>query len=377
MNKIKCPHCGENVDIQDSIKQEIQEGVKAQQQDQQKAIDAAVKAKEQEQQKAIDAAVKAKEQEQQQDQQKAIDAAVKAKEQEQQKAVDAAVKAQEQDQQKAIQEAVKANELLNRQKQASLVELNNQLTSKVANLNEDVGASGSRSQVQVSGEAAENIVQRELEQAFPDDVIEEVKRGKSGADWIIKINERKGKATAKIAIEVKNTKSFSNGWIPKLKADMKDSSIDTGVIITRSYPKNVDGSLPFFKQKNILICRMEPRYYISALAITRQSIIEKSSMIDVAQARKTSAPEEVFDYITSEKFINQMSNIWDEIDEQKSRIDKKEVVFKRFIKEERKSFEVIKNTLESSLIEIKYISPESDVGLPENIDSSFYDDLDD
>ena len=343
MNKIKCPHCGESLDIQDSIKHEIQEGVEAQKQDQQKAIDDAVKAQKQDEQKAIDEAVKAS----------------------------------EIDQQKAIHEAVKANELLNRQKEASQQEVINQLTSKVANLNEDIGASGSRSQVQVSGEAAETIVQKKLEQAFPDDVVEEVKRGKSGADWIIKINERKGRAIAKIAVEVKNTKSFSNGWIPKLKADMKDSSINTGVIITRSFPKNVDDSLPFFEQKNILICRIDPRYYISALALIRKSLIEKSTMIDVAQARKTSAPEEVFDYITSEEFINQMRNIWDEINDQENKIDKKEVIYKRFIREERESLAVIKDALESSLIEIKLISPESDVGLPANIDSSFNDDLDD
>lgn len=90
------------------------------------------------------------------------------------------------------------------------------------------------------GEALEGTLQDTLQQAFPHDKFEEVKKGQRGADILQIVHNNTGKECGKILWESKNTKDFSGKWIEKIKADQQEASADMGVIMSIALPKGVD-----------------------------------------------------------------------------------------------------------------------------------------
>lgn len=94
--------------------------------------------------------------------------------------------------------------------------------------------------MQMQGEMMELTVEEILREANPTDLIEEVKKGINGFDakQVIRFN---GKEIGSIGYEVKNTKSWSDGFIEKIKTDNLNAKCDLLVIVTKSTPKEMEG----------------------------------------------------------------------------------------------------------------------------------------
>lgn len=89
----------------------------------------------------------------------------------------------------------------------------------------------------MQGEVLEIEVERELREAFQFDTIEPVLSGARGADILQTVMTRTGNSAGKILWEVKNSKSFIEGWIKKLKDDQRACTADLALIVTQSMPK--------------------------------------------------------------------------------------------------------------------------------------------
>jgi hypothetical protein len=85
--------------------------------------------------------------------------------------------------------------------------------------------------VELQGEAQEERIQDYLRKIFPEDDVEEIKKGARGGDCILTINYKGKKNIAKIYFESKDTKVFQEKWVDKLLNDMKDKGIANGIII--------------------------------------------------------------------------------------------------------------------------------------------------
>lgn len=378
MDKVKCPHCGESFNLQDSFKQDYELQVKQQFDEQllseKKKIQSDLEKKnEQLAQKELN------------DLKKSLEEDFKSRfKSEKEKFEEEFAKKNdelEEEQIKLIKENaikdIQKKHLEDQDKQLKhnkrLEETINQMKASLQQTAEKNKALTERAEVQVAGEVGENYVKDALEKTFTDDNIIEVKRGQRGGDWIIEINGKKGFHSDKIYIEVKNTQSFSNAWINKLKEDMQDEGISTGIIITNAFPKNTNQHIPFFKEKNILVCRLDERAFLPLIIILRDELIKRSSMVDISAAKKTDTPQLVFDYITSDAFSDKMQMIWDQFDEMSVKIDRRETSYRRFVAEDRNFLDQTKQTLLRSLLELKEIAPSSKVGLPEHIDDEYND----
>lgn len=95
------------------------------------------------------------------------------------------------------------------------------------------------------GEALEGTLQDTLQQAFPYDSFEEIKKGQRGADILQIVRNSTGKECGKILWESKNTKDFSSKWIEKIKTDQQDANADMSVIMSMALPKGIDNFGPF------------------------------------------------------------------------------------------------------------------------------------
>ena len=85
--------------------------------------------------------------------------------------------------------------------------------------------------VELQGEVQEERLQDFLRKKFPEDTVEEIKKGAKGGDCILSINYKGKKNIAKIYFESKDTKNFNEAWVDKLLNDMNDKGIDNGIIV--------------------------------------------------------------------------------------------------------------------------------------------------
>ena len=91
---------------------------------------------------------------------------------------------------------------------------------------------------ELQGEAQEIVLEDMLKDKFPNDEVSEIKRGASGHDCTLIINNRNTEGLAKIAFESKNTKHFSEEWVEKLHKTLMEKKIPYGVIASKALPKD-------------------------------------------------------------------------------------------------------------------------------------------
>ena len=91
---------------------------------------------------------------------------------------------------------------------------------------------------QIQGEVAELDLENQLRQAFPHDEVEVVNTGQRGADIVQKVMDVRG-LVGTIIYEVKNTKSFMDSWIPKLREDQRAKGAEIAILVSCAMPKEI------------------------------------------------------------------------------------------------------------------------------------------
>ncbi len=180
---------------------------------------------------------------------------------------------------------------------------NTQLKKKIEE-SKEIANQGS---MQIQGEAMQMVTYEWLRNEFSDDEITEVKKGVSGADFLQKIINR-GKAIGTICVESKKTKRFDDSWIEKLKKDMKNSSADMGIIVTKVLPKD----LPEGGGKNG-ICIYNFHQFKIAIHLLRTQVIkvkEESKAMENSNDKSSRS----YKYLIGSKYRSeietQVSTIW-------------------------------------------------------------------
>lgn len=83
-------------------------------------------------------------------------------------------------------------------------------------------------------------LQQLLSNAFPEDLIEPVPKGVSGADLIQRISSRTGNPCGTIMWETKRTKSWSDSWLQKLKDDQRVLKAEIAILVSDALPRDCD-----------------------------------------------------------------------------------------------------------------------------------------
>lgn len=157
--------------------------------------------------------------------------------------------------------------------------------------------------MQLQGEVQELALEELLTNSFPFDVVNEVGKGKRGADCILTVRNKFGQECGKIIFESKRTKDFGKDWIEKLKADMRSQGIEIGVIVTQAMP---DGMHSFGQKDEIWICSFSE--VVPMVSILRELLI-KVHTIARSQENKGDKMTLLYNYLTSAEFAHQWKAI--------------------------------------------------------------------
>lgn len=189
--------------------------------------------------------------------------------------------------------------------------------------------------MELQGEALETYLQKQLEQSYPLDRFNEVKKGQSGADIIHTVLNHQGNLCGTIVWEVKSTKAWNDKWLDKIKADAEHSSAGLKVIVSTALPTDVD---TFDLRNGVWVTSVETA--IALAGVLRQQLLQVSQ-IERAMQGKDSKMEQVYFYMTSTTFRDRVQRIVETWEALKSQIDSEEKAMQKQWKERRKQLEIM------------------------------------
>lgn len=231
--------------------------------------------------------------------------------------------------QEAEKMALKENELLLKLKEKE-VQLEEQ--KKLA---DEMKRRAEQSSMQRQGEAQELMLETILKENFPYDIIEEVGKGVEGADCIQTVRNSSGRECGKIIYESKRTKAWSNGWIDKLKTDMRSKGADVAILVTQTFPRDMDR---FAEKDGVWICNFAEA--ASLAAIMRTSVI-KVYEIQRSEENKGDKMQLLYNYLTGVEFKGQVEAIAEGFMAMKNSITKERMQMEKIWKEREKQLEKV------------------------------------
>jgi hypothetical protein len=217
-------------------------------------------------------------------------------------------------------------------------ELEKKLADQVE-LAETMRRKAEQGSMQTQGEVQELALEELLKSTFPFDIIDEVGKGVKGADCIQTVRNNFGTACGKIIYESKRTKAFANEWIEKLKTDMRSSQANLAVIVTETYPKDMDR---FGQKDGIWICHFRE---VKSLAFLLRDTLIKISAALTSQENKDDKAQLIYSYVTSNEFKHQIEAIVEGFTNLREGINKERLQMEKLWKEREKQLEkVLLNT---------------------------------
>ena len=156
---------------------------------------------------------------------------------------------------------------------------------------------------QLKGEAQELAIEEWLEERFPQDAIEEIKKGQRGADCLQTVKNSLGKDCGTIYYESKRVGSFRKDWIDKFKADILAKNADIGVLVTQTMPKDMER---FGLKDRIWICSFDE--FKGLCYVFRAHLIEMSKAVGTQENKKDKMAM-LYNYLTSNEFQSQFGAV--------------------------------------------------------------------
>ncbi len=193
---------------------------------------------------------------------------------------------------------------------------------------------------QTQGEVLELELEDLLTKEFVYDDIVPVPKGMSGADIIQKVKSQQGRSCGQIIWELKKTKTWSNGWIKKLKDDQRAIKADIAVIVSHALPDDVKG---FVFHEGVWICDIS---LVLALATSLRINLESISNERQMSEGKDEKMEVLYKYLTGVEFKQRVEAIVESFSSMSDSLKKERIAYERIWSEREKQIQaVIKNTV--------------------------------
>jgi hypothetical protein len=181
---------------------------------------------------------------------------------------------------------------------------------------EELRRRGSQATQQLAGDVLEVDLFNILQDAFPSDRLERVRKGQRGADVLHTVRSAGGLDCGTILWESKRTKNWNEPWLAKLREDQREIKADVAALASETLP---DGVASFAQREGIWVTSLGN--VIPVGSVLRHGIIE------VATTRRTGALADstkdlVFAYLTSPQFRQRITRVTETYVEMRSELDR-------------------------------------------------------
>jgi hypothetical protein len=177
---------------------------------------------------------------------------------------------------------------------------------------------------QLQGEIMELDLEEALAGAFRDDDLEPVAKGVKGGDIRQVVKNARGVICGVMLWEIKRTKNWTDGWIPKLKEDLRSEKANVPIIVSEVMPKQITEDMGFLN--GVWVCK--PQLAIILATLLRKGLLDAGVQKTLAENRGTKA-EALYNFITSHEFVQQIESMVETYQEMSLQLSKEKVAFQK------------------------------------------------
>ncbi|PIQ08347.1 MAG: Caldesmon [Ignavibacteriales bacterium CG18_big_fil_WC_8_21_14_2_50_31_20] len=217
-------------------------------------------------------------------------------------------------------------------------------------LAEEMKRKAEQSSMQMQGEVQELALEELLAKSYPFDSINEVPKGVRGADAIQTVINVNQKECGKIVYESKRTKAFSRDWIEKLKQDQAICKADIAVIVTETMPSDMNR---FGESGGVWICTFQEVKSLSY--VLREMLIRTNSAMS-AQDNKGDKMELLYNYLTGTEFVQTVERIVENYDGMLSQLNSEKKAMTKIWAQREKQIWVVQENIATLFGSIKGIA---------------------
>jgi hypothetical protein len=156
---------------------------------------------------------------------------------------------------------------------------------------------------QLQGEVLELSLESSLRQTFPFDEITPVPKGVHGGDVVQTVRDPAGNECGNILWESKRTKTWSDGWLPKLRDDQRAAKAQVAILASTQLPKGVTS---FQCLDGVWVTSMPCA--VNVAAVLRTWLIEVAA-VKRLQACKHDTTEALHSYICGPEFRHRFEGV--------------------------------------------------------------------
>lgn len=322
-NTIKCPKCGEVIEISEALNQSIKADLEK---ELTKVLQTKYETEAQEKTKLLEEELKIKNQKLDESRNSELEIRKEKLKLEDEK------KSFELDKQRQLDEErnkIRQQTLIEASETHRLVDLENKKRiNDLMSALDEAKRKGSQGSQQLQGEILELDLEDILSKTFSLDDINPVGKGMRGADISQVVKTSLGTVCGIILWESKRTKEWKDEWTTKLKDDMRASKSNIPVIITQVLPKSIKSGFGFYEG----VWVSDPQYVLPLAEILRKNLI------DVAREKHNSTDrgnkaDMVYSYLTSDAFVQQIQSIIEVHKNLQAQIQRERAAYEKLWKE--------------------------------------------
>ncbi len=285
-NIIKCPKCGEEIEVNEILKHQIEGEVSVELEAKYKANSEKLVGEEKERNKKlssqIDELLTETRELRRKDEDRELEMKKKLFENEEKIRLETRKKSEEE------------HNLKDLEKEKLILDLKKSL--------EDAQRKATQGSQQTQGETLELELENRLKAEFPSDIISEVKKGQRGADIVQEVVDKLGRKCGTILWESKNAQ-WSDGWIEKLKEDQRQAKADVAILISVNVPEDINN---FAYKNGVWVCSLS--CFVALALSMRFNLIsiyhEKQTAVGVDEKMKI-----LYGYLTGNEFKHRVEGI--------------------------------------------------------------------
>lgn len=189
------------------------------------------------------------------------------------------------------------------------------------------------------GEVLEDDLQQRLQQSFPRDQLDEVKKGKAGADIIQTVINDTNQVCGMLVWEAKNTKNWSPKWLDKLKDDQRVAKANLAILVSSALPPEIE---QFGQLEGVWVCS------VSAAIPLASALREQLCMVEYARQASAGKGDKVdlmYQYFSGDEFRQKIEGIVEAFTNMQNQLNKEKAAMSRIWNERDKQIQrVIANT---------------------------------
>ena len=163
-----------------------------------------------------------------------------------------------------------------------------------------------------------------LENTFRDDDIEPISKGVKGGDVRQVVKSPRGAVCGVMLWEIKRTKNWTAGWVPKLKQNLRDEKANIPIIVSVSMPKNMEEDMGMID--GVWICK--PKSVIGLAMALRQGLLDVGLQKAITK-NKGGKADALFRFVTSHEFVHQVEAMIETYQEMTAQVTRERVAYEK------------------------------------------------